>query len=333
MTGASSSWLPGALVVAGVLVLATACSSAASKADPIASPSIPIATPSTPTPTPTPTPTGPVAPLTGLLTTPAILARPVIAVSVAGSAPAGLAQADIVYEEMSDGLRWVALYQSTDTTVSAVGQARPMDPTAIADEKPVYVFAGAQKGVLTVVDKATLVPADLTMNTTLFAGPITAPTIATATIRGAFTSVPGVPLLPYRAATDPQPAANKPASKLVLAAAGQPTQVWSYDRASHVWKCTSGGPAVATANLVVQVVTYKSVQLSHPNGAYVPSARVLGTGTSDVFSGPSVVTGTWRKGGAAAATSYSDAHGIAARMLPGSTWILLAPVGATVTIS
>jgi hypothetical protein len=322
----------GGLVLAGSLLL-TGCGGApkpAANASTAPAPSTASASPSVTTSTP-PAPAGPVGPLSGQPVAAAVASRSAVAVVVVGRAPTGLDKADVVIEELSDGLRWVAIYQSQEAQVSPVGLARPMDGSAIGVEKPVYAFAGGEKGVLTVIGQSGAVAANLATGSAVYAGSLSAPTVATATLRGAYRAGAAVPLLSYRAVGEPQLAASRPARQVTIVAPGQATQVWAYDAGARLWRRTGGGPPAASANLVVQVVPYKSVQLQHPKGPFVPSARVIGTGASYVLSGPSLVEGLWRKAGVATATSYGDAHGVGARMLPGQTWIVLAPVGTTVT--
>ena len=60
--------------------------------------------------------TGTVAPLTGLAVTAAVAQRPAVAVPVSGPDPNGLGSADLVFEEMSSPVRYLAVFQSTEAT-------------------------------------------------------------------------------------------------------------------------------------------------------------------------------------------------------------------------
>jgi Protein of unknown function (DUF3048) C-terminal domain len=95
------------------------------------------------------------------------------------------------------------------------------------------------------------------------------------------------------------------------------------------------------ANLVVQVVSFKTVYLSRKYGQTVPSARVIGRGTATVFSGTApgqsggtggtAAAGSWTKPGLTTVTNYFDAAGQPMSFEPGPTWVVLAPAGTRTT--
>jgi hypothetical protein len=97
---------------------------------------------------------------------------------------------------------------------------------------------------------------------------------------------------------------------------------------------TAGGPRVSVANLVVQIVSFKTVYLSRKYGETAQSARVIGKGPATVFSGAApggsggtAAAGSWAKPGLTAVTNYFDAAGAPMTFEPGPTWIVLAPAG------
>jgi len=115
---------------------------------------------------------------------------------------------------------------------------------------------------------------------------------------------------------------------------GQPAEQWSFDSRADRWVETAGGPRVSVANLVVQIVAFKTVYLSRKYGLTTQSARVIGTGPVTVFSGTApgqgggtAASGTWHKPGIAAVTNYLDAANLPMSFEPGPTWIVLAPAG------
>ena len=66
------------------------------------------------------------APLTGLTVTAATAQRPAVAVAVAGSDPVGLGSADLVFEEMTSPVRYLAVFQSAQARqVGPVTSTRP----------------------------------------------------------------------------------------------------------------------------------------------------------------------------------------------------------------
>ena len=86
------------------------------------------------------------------------------------------------------------------------------------------------------------------------------------------------------------------------------------------------------ANVVVQIVSFKTVYLSRKYGQTTQSARVTGTGPVTVFSGSapgtsggSAAAGTWAKPGLAAVTNFFDTASLPMSLTPGRTWVVLAP--------
>jgi len=119
---------------------------------------------------------------------------------------------------------------------------------------------------------------------------------------------------------------------------GQPAEQWNFDSKSDRWVQASGGPRVSVANLVVQLVQFKTVYLSHKYGETAQSARVLGKGAATVFSGTTsggsggtAAAGSWYKPGLAGLTNYFDAASVPMNFGTGPTWIVLAPAGTQTT--
>jgi hypothetical protein len=88
------------------------------------------------------------------------------------------------------------------------------------------------------------------------------------------------------------------------------------------------------ANLVVQIVSFKTVYLSRKYGQTALAALFTGKGKVTVFSGTASgesggtgATGSWAKPGIAAVTNYFDVAGQPMSFEPGPTWVVLAPAG------
>jgi len=118
---------------------------------------------------------------------------------------------------------------------------------------------------------------------------------------------------------------------------GLGTQDWSFDSSTDRWVLKSGGPSVQVANLVIQYVSYKTVNVNPKHGIVVPAASVTGTGRAEVFSGSlsggsggTAASGTWSKPHTTSLTNYFDSSGSPMAFSPGPTWILLAPSGTKV---
>jgi hypothetical protein len=272
------------------------------------------------------------APLSNAGTTPAIAARSAVAVVVDGDSARGLDRADVVVEEFSDLPRWLGLFQSTDATVGPVASTRPMDPMLLTVLRPVYAFAGGPAGMLKQVRLSGVPAVNSVIHASDFAGAAGRQTASTAKLRTVISAPAAVPILQYVGAeADPAPGMTK-ARQITIRVAGRPAQVWTYDPARAQWRLSSPGPALAPKNLVLQFVQYKSVQLHHPYGRYVPSARVLGSGRAVVATDGKALDGIWRKAGPTRLTTYATSHGIIARLATGPTVIALVPVGSKVEI-
>ena len=286
---------------------------------------------------------GPAAPLTGLAVTAAVAERPAVAVVVSGAAPAGLGSADLVFAEMSSPVRYLAVFQSAEASaVGPVASTRPMDGQALSVLHPLTGYAGGTSSFISVLDATKIVDAGYAGHASLYSSGPGGLTVSTAALAAADRSDgPPPPLFSYRQPGEPLASARQTHPTSVrLDIPGQPAQQWSFDARSGRWVQTAGGPRVRVANLVVQIVPFKTVYLSRKLGQTTRSARVIGTGPAAVFSGPapggaggSAAAGSWAKPGLAAVTNYFDAAHLPMDFAPGPTWIVLAPAGTRISPS
>ena len=288
------------------------------------------------------------APLTGLPATGAVAQRPAVAVAVAGPAPAGLGAADVVFEEMSSPVRYLAVFQSAEASaVGPVTSTRPTDGQALSVLHPLIGYAGGTSSFISVLDATKIVDAGYAGHASLYSAGSGGLTVSTAALAAAGRSDGPPPgLFSYRAPGAPLASAKQshPASVRVDVP-GLPEQRWDFDARAGRWVETAGGPRVSVANLIVQIVSFKTVYLSRKYGQTAQSARVVGTGQVTVFSaaagggtggsagnsGGIAAAGTWVKPGLAAVTNYLDAAGVPMDFAPGPTWIVLAPAGTRST--
>jgi hypothetical protein len=282
-------------------------------------------------------PAGPAAPLTGLGTTAAVAQRPAVAVAVAGPDPAGLGSADLVFEEVTSPLRYLGVFQSGEApAVGPVTSTRPADGQVLSVLHPLIGYAGGTSAFISVLDATKVIDDGYAGHPSLYSAGPGGLTVSTAALAAAGRSDGPPPgLFSYRAPGQSLASAREghPTSVRVQIP-GEPAQQWSFDPRTDRWVETAGGPRVSVANLIVQVVAFKTVYLSRKYGLTVPSARVLGTGPVTVFSGAApghpggtAATGLWRKPGLAAVTDYLDAADVPMNFEPGPTWVVLAPAG------
>lgn len=326
---------PAALALALATVTLAGCNSAASPLalstdDPSATRSAPAATPAAVA--------GPLAPLTGVPVQ-GSQGRPAVAVVVAaadrGAALKGLESADIVYVEYAEPgfRRMLAVYASrTPDEVGPVGGTRPADRDLLKVIDPVLVFGPSYQRFGQQVDRSDLKSVDTAGRPDLFTGDAGAryalmPALVAAATDG---RPPPVPVLTYARPGDPLGTLGvTPARSVEVAVPGHATQSWRYDDASASWLNDTSGPV---KNLIVQRVDFKAIVANKDQRA-VPSARVVGDGVAQVFSGGQLMTGTWHKPGVGAVTNYTDAALLPVRLAPGNTQVLLVPSDATVTVA
>jgi hypothetical protein len=107
--------------------------------------------------------------------------------------------------------------------------------------------------------------------------------------------------------------------------AGHAPEVWTWNGSAWV----GPGGALVT-NLVVQQVPYKT--LAPHKGPVVGSAQVYHSGPGTVVAGPHAVAVTWQRLQPLQITNYLVSnHPVG--LLPGRTWVVLAPTGSKVTLS
>jgi hypothetical protein len=293
-----------------------------------------------------PAASGPFAPLTGVPVPAAVAARPAVALAIAGADPAGLQQADVVYEEITTPIRYLAVFQSREATgVGPVTGTRPADGMIVSVLHAAVGYSGGTPGFVAVLDHQHVIDMGAATHASLYSDGPDGVTTATARFRGSKAGPPPE-LFPFRGEgvlTSRELASSgtwRPTS-LRIAIPGAPGQRWRYDAAAQRWRRTAGGPAVSVANLIVQTVPYKTVYLSHRYGITAPSARVFGHGPAVVLSstadtparGPGglAVHATWSKPASADLTDFVDSRQAPIEFAPGNTWIILAPPGTTLS--
>lgn len=292
----------------------------------------------------------PLAPLTGLpAASTADAAKPAVALMVSGTNPVGLGSADIVYEEISSVVRYIAVYQSSQTaTVGPITTTSPTDREALAVLHPVVGYDGAAAGfIIKLLDATKVIDAGYAGHPSLYTsaadGLTTTPQTLAQGVKGGTAPPPmfqyrgsgsGTSLLAARGVSRP--------TGVSLTIPGLGTQNWSFDSHSDRWSLTSGGPAVQVANLVVQDVSYKTVNINPKHGITVAAAEITGGGKAEVFSGSAsgstssgtAASGIWSKPHVSSVTNFFTSNGTTLMsFLPGPTWVILAPPGTQVATS
>jgi hypothetical protein len=286
---------------------------------------------------------GAVAPLTGLTVSAATAQRPAVAVAVSGSDPIGLGSADFILEEMTSPVRYLAVFQSAQASrVGPVAATRPVDGQALSVLHPVTGYDGGTSSFISVLDGSKVVDASYARHASAYASGSAGLTVSTSALASAGGSDgPPPELLPYRTAGTPLASTGEShPTSLRISIPGQAAQQWKFDAQTGRWTETGGGPQVSVANVIVQIVPFKTVYLSRKEGETTQTARVVGDGQATVFSGTTPggtggtsAAGSWHKPGLAAVTNYFDAAHLPMSFGPGPTWIILAPGGTTISQS
>jgi len=290
----------------------------------------------------------PLAPLTGLPAASAATAgRPAVALDLAGPDPSGLTSADVVFQEFSSPVRYVAVFQSKQATAGPVTGAQPTDKQALSVLHPLLGYDGAAApSFITSLDRSKVVKdAGYTDHPSLYTTGTQGPIASTKAITNAVTGQTAPPpLFQYRGAisgadTLAATGVSRPTSAHVTIP-GYGTEYWAFSPQHDSWELTSGGPRVRVANVVVQMVSYKSIGINRRAGLSAQVAQVIGGGRAEVLSssapggsGGTAASGVWSKPHLKDVTSYVETSGSLMAFQPGPTWIILAPPGTQVSTS
>lgn len=276
-------------------------------------------------------------PLTGLPASGGVESAGVVAAALVASrgqpAPTGLNLAETGYVEYSDTLRMLALYQSVSaTSLGPVGPTRPVDGNILGIVHAGFANAGGPAGFVGVLEGSGVSDLSLARDPGAYTNTAIGLTTSTVALRKVVSGLPSSPsLFTFGSASAPLATGAQAVHTVTIAVPGWPVTQWDYD--AHAGRWRTSDPllsSVSTVSLIVQQVRYKPVQLHHPDGALVPSARVFGRGDATVLSGPEAIRGVWAKPGTAAVTVYADARGVPLNFRPGVIWVLLVPSGTRV---
>jgi len=335
---------------------AAACSSGSQKSAPI---TVPVAAPETSTTAATTTTVASTAPPSTAAPQPTApelglpdpsgesLTRPALWVKVENTPEArpqtGLAQADVVFEQVTEGgiTRFITLFNSQiPDVVGPIRSTRAMDSDVAAPLGGVFVYSGgiAQSVELithapvAAVDETRAGPAMFRDRTkraphNLYAhGPDLLPL-------GADQPVPVPALFSYLPAG--QAFAGDPVSAFTVDFDPPYGPTYTIDPSSGRWDRSIGstpfvdtsGEQVAPTNVIVQFVP---CCLPVPEGGIY---LTVGSGEAWVFSNGKVQRGTWSRDDRSQVTRFLDANNQPIRLSPGSTWVEFVPNGVNVEVA
>jgi hypothetical protein len=305
-----------------------------------------------------PTTTSPgagVDPLTGLADQdPAILNRPALVVKINNHPYAwpqtGLNQADIVFEELVEGIsRFAAVFHSQDSTpVGSIRSARTSDINILALlGTPLLAWSGGNDYVVTAIRRAKIVDVGFSFHSVeggyFRTTDKQAPHNLYADTKKLFALArpnqgPPTAVFSFRGPTDALPSTAKDVAGVKLNfEATQVQYVWdattqAWDRSEAVPGYTALGPQVDNAGVQVapqNIVVLFCKYATSPADTHSPEAQTTGSGTAWVFTGGKVIEGTWSRPKATDPLTLKDSAGTPIALTPGKTWVELPRQGTT----
>jgi hypothetical protein len=294
--------------------------------------------------TSTTVPQGPVYPLTGLpVTDPTTAARPALVVKIDNNAAArpqsGLNEADIVFEEIVEvQTRFAAVFHSQGADpVGPIRSGRTQDIDLLGSfNQPLFTWSGGNKNVTRAIEDSDLVSLSAQKNSAYVGGGFfrsndrASPHNLYAQTSQLWTLAPegaGPPPQQFEYRAIGEAAEGDPAVGVDGDMDGLNVS-WTLDPATGLYgRTTSGVPhedalsgPITTDNVIVMTVVYRP----SPADARSPEAQTIGSGDVMVFTGGTVVRGTWTRADRFSPIVLTDGSGAPILLTPGRTFIELA---------
>ncbi len=296
----------------------------------------------------------PVCPLTGRPAPGgAIPDRPALAIKVENlpeaRPQAGLANADIVYEEPVEGgiTRFIAIFQCRDSDrVGPVRSGRTTDAGVLVQYgKPLLGYAGAAGPVQRAIREAGLIDVNyLVAAGAYIRDPIRAEPhnlyTATKKLYAAGRAKAGPPAPAFNYSQD-LPSKSRPVSTVHLNFSSYSDVYWKWDPSTGRWLRFHGtvahmlesGVQVSAVNVVVQVVKVAPGRIVDAAGNPSPEVTLTGSGKAYVFRDGRMIAGTWRRPLLSDLTKFVAPSGEVIPLAPGNTWVELLPSTISVQTS
>lgn len=340
-----------ATAAVSILALGLTLSACSGEPEPIATPTVTVDSTVDPNKEQVPAPELPTTwPLTGVESDKTV-DRPAVAVKIENTAAArpqsGLENADVVWETIVEfGVsRFIAVFHSDfPKEVGPVRSARPVDLRVASSLEGLFVFSGAQRGVLNLINNSSDLQAvshDAGAAGLFRVNTRRAPHNVYGSLdafvdqaKGKFTDSPPEQFSFAREADQAAAIADGKKTKniaLHLSPAARPQ--WDWHAKSSTWRRSEGGsPAQAASGdrlsatnvVVVEVETVNSA-FKAQGGAPVPDNKLEGKGKAVIATGGKTLEVTWKKKNEAAPLTLVTADGEPADLAPGNTWVELVP--------
>ncbi len=298
----------------------------------------------------------PSSPLTGLpLDSAEAAARRPLVVKIGNSGAerpqAGLAQADVVYESVTEGgiTRYAAVFQSQEAAnIGPVRSARLSDLQIAPEFGGVLAHVGASSPIMQLLRTGKVLDldqfgflqyyhrtADRVAPYNVYTS--TASLRAGAAARG-FSATYDVPAYAFEEETPPE----GPARVIDFSFAPETPVRYDYDGAQHAYHQVEYGAPTADAatarpvpitNLVLQFAPVKVTDIIEDgNGSRSLEYDLVGSGKALVFHDGSEIDGVWKRPGIGDRTAFLDADGKPIPFARGSVWIAVVKPDTAVTV-
>jgi hypothetical protein len=264
--------------------------------------------------------------------------RPALWVKIENTRPArpqsGLAEADVVYSEITEGgiTRFIALYNSRiPDVVGPIRSVRVMDPQIVKPLGGIFVYSGGipetvaliNASGLNVVDESKAGPAMFRDNSREAPHNLYGHGPGLLALGGQPTPPP--PLFEYLGAG--KTFSGDPAPGLSIGYGDDYNVGYTWDAPSGSWKrTTSGEPFVDTAGHQIAptnvIVQYVGCCLDGFEGARY---QTVGSGPAWVFSNGAVLKGVWQRSDPTQVTKFTTIFGAPIQLTPGPTWVEFVP--------
>lgn len=288
-----------------------------------------------------------------------IVDRPAVAVkienTVAARPQSGLEDADVVWETIVEfGVsRHIAVFHSNlPDEIGPIRSARPADLHVVSSLQGLFVFSGAQRGVLNLINKSKNLQAvshDAGAAGLYRVSSRRAPHNVYGSLdefvdqaKGDFTKAPAEQ---FAFAREPEQAAaimdGTKTSKIALRLSDAARPNWEWNSKSSTWHRSEGStPAMAASGdrlgatnvVLIEAKSFNSA-FKAQGGAPVPDYKLKGKGTAVIATGGKTLEVVWKKKNDAAPLTLETADGEPAHLAPGNTWVELIPsVGGSYTL-
>lgn len=288
-------------------------------------------------------------PLTGLEPDDeSVLDRRVLAVKIENAPEArpqaGLAEADVIYEQEAEGgiSRFIALYHCRDVDrIGPIRSARPVDPDVLRQYgDPLFVHAGSVDAVIHAIEDA-----GIEMINCNFEEATCPRDESRVAPHDVFTSSDalrdfgrpnGEPPPDVFAFDEETPEGARRGRQLNLSFSPVANVFWKYRNNQDLYlrfhddtlhRLEDGSPVTA-ANVVVMLVDRETTRIRDSAGNPVPNFDVFGRGDLLVFRDGRVIRGEWRRESPEDVTELLDRGGDEIPLAPGQTWVELFPTDA-----